>query len=380
MDAGRRRFAPLKKIHAMSDSTKETILVVDDNTINQKTIMNILQGEYSVFPAISGERAMLFLDRKIPDLILLDIMMPDMDGYQVMEKLKANPQWESIPVIFLTSVETHSSEEHALSMGAVDYITKPVVPGVLTRRVALHMELEAYRKSLQLLVIKKTEQLTRTHDAILDILANVTVFRDNETGAHILRTTEYVRILVEAIEQANAPEYKLDSRYARDIIKSAKLHDIGKVAIADSILLKPDRLSPGEFDRIKAHTTCGAMMIDNAIHDLGEESAFLSTAQELIYTHHECWDGSGYPRGLRGTQIPLSGRIMAIADVYDALISRRPYKSAFTHENAMFIIHDEAGTHFDEGLLELCSHCFPQFADIAQSISDAPRDSDLRAW
>ncbi len=364
----------------MDEPARKSILVVDDNPVNMQAILQILQSGYDVFPAISGERALLFLKKRIPDLILLDVQMPGMDGYEVMEKLKATPAWAAIPVIFLTSMEDRKHEEQALVLGAVDYIIKPVVAGVLQRRVQLHLELEAYRKNLETIVAKKTAQLTKTQDAILDILANVTAFRDNETGAHILRTTEYVRVMVDALCTAEHPGYHLEPLYAANIIKSAKLHDIGKVAIADSILLKPDRLTPPEFERIKTHTTFGAMVINKAIQELGEESAFLSTAQELIYTHHECWDGSGYPQGLAGEEIPLSGRIMAIADVYDALISHRPYKDAFTHENAMFILHNEAGTHFDNNIIELCEGAFAQFAEIAKTITDESSRTDYKAW
>ena len=365
----------------MNETVQKNILVVDDSAVNMQVVMTALQqGGHKAYPAISGAAAMTFLRKRIPDLILLDVQMPDMDGYQVITALKANPAWAGIPVIFLTSVESRESEEHALSMGAIDYITKPVVAGVLMRRVTLHLELESYRKSLEVLVEKKTKQLVKTQDAILDLLANVTAVRDNETGAHILRTTEYVRAIVETLHASDQPGYRMSPLYADNIIKSAKLHDIGKVAIADSILLKPDRLTPHEFERIKKHTTIGAMMIGTAIRDLGEDSAFLSTARELVNTHHECWDGSGYPQGLAGGAIPLSGRIMAIADVYDALISRRPYKDAFSHENAMFIITGESGTHFDKTLVGMCKDVFPKFTEIAQSITDGDSANDFRAW
>lgn len=365
----------------MDEIVSKNVLVVDDNAVNMQVVLRILQQEgYKVYPTISGAAALTFLRKKTPDLILLDVQMPDMDGYQVMEELKADSAWAKIPVIFLTSAENRESEENALSLGAVDYITKPVVAGVLTRRVRLHLALESYSKSLEALVDQKTRQLVKTQDAILDILANVTAFRDNETGAHILRTTEYVRLIVEALQAADRPGYQMTPLYADNIIKAAKLHDIGKVAIADSILLKPDRLTPPEFERIKAHVTIGAMMLNNAIQGLGGESAFLSTARELVYTHHECWDGNGYPQGLKGEAIPLSGRIMAIADVYDALISNRPYKNAFTHENAMFIINGGSGSHFDRVIIETCRDVFPRFFEISQTISDENGLNDFRAW
>ncbi len=358
---------------------RKSILVVDDNVVSMQAMLHTLQEEFTVYPAVSGGQAFVLLKKTQPDLILLDVRMPDMDGYQVMERLKLDPLWAQIPVIFLTSMENRESEEHALAMGAVDYITKPVVASILMQRVRLHLELEGYRKNLEGVVEKKTKQLLMAQDAILDILANVTSFRDNETGAHIRRTTGYVRVLVEALQELDVPGCRLDAGYAEHIVKSAKLHDIGKVAIADSILLKPDRLTPDEYERIKSHTTFGAMVVGDAIRELGEESGFLAVAQELIYTHHECWDGSGYPQGLKGEEIPLSGRIMAIADVYDALISHRPYKGPFTHGNAMFIIRSAAGTQFDPNILEHCPDVFERFAEIAQSTGNE-EERDFRAW
>ncbi len=361
-------------------STTKSILVVDDNATNLKMIVEILKGDYRMFPAPSGERALTFLAQTAPDLILLDVEMPGMNGYEVLQRIKATPRLADIPVIFLTALESPDNEEQALASGAVDYILKPINAGVLLRRVQLHLELETYRRRLEMMVEKKTRQLTETQDAILDILANVTAFRDNETGAHITRTSAYVELLVTCLLEKNAPGYQLSEQYAHDIIKSAKLHDIGKIAIADSILLKPDRLTPSEFERIKTHTTFGAIMIDNAMKKLGEESSFLNTAKELVNTHHECWDGTGYPQNLKGEEIPLSGRIMAIADVYDALISRRPYKSAFTHENAMFIIQSESGTHFDKAMIDLCQEVFPKFSDVAQSYRDEDCINEFKAW
>ncbi len=360
--------------------TRKSILVVDDNPTNLKMILEILKNDYKIYPAPSGERALAFLAHTLPDLILLDVEMPDMNGYDVMKAIKAHSPWACVPVIFLTAQESLHGEEQALSMGAVDYILKPISAGVLTRRVQIHVELETYRKNLELAVEQKTEQLQRTQDAILDILANVTAFRDNETGAHILRTTEYVRLIVETLQHSGLPNYQLDSLYAKHIIKAAKLHDIGKVAIADSVLLKPDRLTSSEFERIKSHTTFGAMMIDNAMWNLGDDSAFLKTARELVLSHHECWDGSGYPDGLAREDIPLAGRIMAIADVYDALVSHRPYKRAFTHENAMFIIQKESGTHFDKTIIELCQSAFHRFSDIVSAISDDDFLNEFKAW
>jgi putative two-component system response regulator len=249
-------------------------------------------------------------------------------------------------------------------MGAVDYILKPISAGVVLKRVQLHIELQNYRKSLELLVEAKTNQVQKSQDTILDILANVTAYRDNETGGHIRRTTVYTELIVEKLFAEGNHKYRMTRNYADNIIKSAKLHDIGKVAIADSVLLKPSRLTDAEFAQIKKHPTLGAKMIDNAVRQLGDDSTFLLVAKEIVYSHHEWWNGRGYPLGLSGEDIPLSGRVMAIADVYDALISDRPYKRSFKHQLAMDLIWEEAGTHFDPYLMEIMKDAFCTFNKV----------------
>jgi putative two-component system response regulator len=352
----------------MNGKTQHSILVVDDDATNLRMLHEILSPTYKVYAAPSGERAITFLERQHPDLILLDIEMPGMNGYQVISRLKDNPALASIPVLFLTAQEGRDKEETALRLGAVDYILKPITAGVVLARVNLHIELEVYRKRLELLVGEKTEQLRKTQDSILDILAGVTAWRDSGTGGHITRTTAYSQLVVDCLLDKKHPDYILDPQYGENIVKTSKLHDIGKVAISDSILLKPGKLTPEEFDEIKKHTTFGAQMIDDAIADLGDVSSFLHVAREIVISHHEWWNGSGYPEALLGDRIPVSGRVMAISDIYDSLTSERPYKDAMTHQEAMDIIYREmTGGHFDPLLIELLQDTFPRFEEIAIS-------------
>ena len=350
---------------------QEVILVVDDNSTNLRFLQEILKSDYKVYAAPSGERALAFLENITPDLILLDIEMPGMNGYEVISKLKSDSRWVEIPVIFLTAQEGRDKEQQALMLGAVDYILKPISYGVVRSRVRLHMELEMYKKNLEQLVELKTGQLQKTQDSILDLLSNITAYRDNETGAHIKRTTFYVERIVKCIMEFKAKGYILSREYAINITKSSKLHDIGKVGVPDRILLKPDRLTPEEFDIIKQHSVLGAQILDDAINDLGDDSSpFLFTAREIAVAHHEKWNGTGYPDGLRKEEIPVSARIMAIADVYDALISRRPYKEPFSHEEALNIILDSAGTHFDPNIIDMCQPIFSEFPIIAERYKD----------
>jgi putative two-component system response regulator len=356
-----------------------SILVVDDDATNLRMLQEILKGSYKVFAAPSATRALAFLKRRKPDLILLDVEMPDMNGYQVINKLKENDETADIPVLFLTAQEGRDKEEVALRLGAVDYILKPITAGVVLARVNLHVELEVYRKRLETLVGQKTEQLRNTQDSILDILANVTAWRDSGTGGHIKRTTSYSQLIVNCLMNKSNPNYMITRAYSEHIVRTSKLHDIGKVAISDSILLKPGKLTPEEFNEIKKHTTFGAEMIDDAMAGLGDVSPFLHVAREIVISHHEWWSGSGYPNGLRGSEIPISGRVMAISDIYDSLTSERPYKGAMDHEEAMSIIYKETGTHFDPLLIELLRDTFPSFDGIARSQRQYPADKPSSA-
>ncbi|MDR1979795.1 MAG: response regulator [Synergistaceae bacterium] len=353
------------------------VLIVDDDPTNLRLLQEILKKEYKIHSAPSGERALLFLQKQMPDLILLDVEMPGMGGYEVISRLKEDSRWRDIPVIFLTAQEGREKEEHAISLGAVDYILKPISSGVVTARVKLHLELETYKKHLEQIVAYKTLQLQKAQDSILEILANITAFRDSDTGWHIKRTTLYSQLLVENLLAKNHPDYPIDKNYADHVTKSAKLHDIGKVAVPDSILLKPAKLSMAEFQLIKLHTTYGAQMIDDAIADLGDDSSFLHVAREIVISHHEWWNGTGYPGGLVGAAIPISGRIMAIADVYDSLRSHRPYKVPITHEETLAIMKRETGTHFDPYLMDMSSDIFDAFESVAMEYHDDARHNGM---
>ncbi|MDR0325957.1 MAG: response regulator [Oscillospiraceae bacterium] len=350
----------------IQDGGKPTVIVVDDEATNLSFLKEILQDEFNVRLSPSGERALAFMEKSAPDLLLLDIEMPGMNGYDVIRAVKKREEWREIPILILTGQEDREGEEIAFNLGAVDYIRKPISAGVVKARVRLHMELENHRKNLEGLVETRTEQLEKMQDAILNILANMTSFRDNETGAHIKRTTIYAKVLIENLMKKRHQHYQVDPKYADSVVKSAKLHDIGKVAIPDSILFKPAKLTVEEFEVIKKHSVYGAFILDSAIDELGgDTSLFLNVAREIIIGHHEKWNGSGYPAGIKGDSIPISARIMAIADVYDALISERPYKKPFTHEVAMNIILKDAGTHFDPTLVELSLDVMESFRDIA---------------
>lgn len=349
---------------------QETILVVDDDPTNLRFLQEILKADYKIYAAPSAERALVFLEKKLPDLILLDVEMPGMSGYEMITKLKSDYRWTDIPVIFLTALEGRENEYQAFKLGAVDYITKPISAGVVRARVSTHLQLENYKKNLEELVQAKTSQLLKTQDTILDMLSNVTAYRDNETGAHIKRTTYFVQELINMIVAAGYPGYEITQEQALDIVKGAKLHDIGKVAIPDGILLKPGKLTDAEFEIIKKHATMGGEILDDAIVELGDDSSFLNVAHEIVVSHHEWWSGRGYPYGLEGDQIPISGRIMAIADVYDALISKRPYKEPLSHARALEIIMGDSGTHFDPVMLSICEPAFDRFPEIANTYRD----------
>lgn len=365
--------ALLKELHRVPEFAY-SILIVDDDATNLRLLQEILRKEYKVFAAPSGERALLFLQKQIPDLILLDVEMPGMSGYELIGRLKEDPALHDIPVIFLTAQEGRDKEEQAFHLGAVDYILKPISAGVVNARVKLHLQLETYKKRLEQMVEHKTHQLQKAQDSILDILANITAFRDSDTGWHIERTTLYSKVLVENILKKDHPHYQITRDYADHIVKSAKLHDIGKVAVPDSILLKPARLSAGEFQLIKMHTTYGAQMIDDAIADLGDDSSFLHVAREIVISHHEWWNGTGYPNGLFGDAIPISGRVMAIADVYDSLRSHRLYKMPISHEETLAIMKKETGSHFDPVLMEMSQDVFDTFAVVAMEYHDDERN------
>lgn len=358
-------------------TAKHKILVVDDNENNIDVIVEALKREYMISVALNGRDALELVESHLPDLILLDVMMPGMDGYQVCRRLKADSRFRDIPVIFLTALADEKDEAKGLDIGAVDYITKPFNPRLLERRVKNHIMLKTHMDDLEQMVASRTRLLNLTQDVTIEIVGNLAEYRDQETGGHIKRTKNYVRCLALEIRKRRLfPDYPMDDRYLDLLTKSAPLHDIGKVAVPDSILMKPGRLTPEECEEMKRHVTYGRDIIARSETSLGEES-FLGLAREIAYSHHEKWDGSGYPEGRVNSHIPLPGRMMAIADVYDALISKRVYKPPFPHEKAFRIILEGKGVHFDPDLVDIFQANEAQFRAIALEYADFDEERDV---
>ena len=352
---------------------RRTILIVDDASENIALMSAVLGDSYRTQAAKDGRTALSVCEKDGgPDLILLDVMMPGMDGYEVCRRLKENPHTEEIPVIFITARSDTEAEQRGLDLGAVDYITKPISPPILAARVRTHLRLKSVRdffrdKSdfLEQEVQRRTQQINAIQDATMVALGSLAETRDNETGNHIRRTQHYVRALALTLSQDAALARSLTPEIIGMLFKSAPLHDIGKVGIPDSILLKPGKLTAEEFEVMKTHTTLGRNAIMAAEKLLATPKSFLHFARQIAWTHHERWDGTGYPQGLSGNAIPLPGRIMAVVDVYDALVSKRVYKPAMSHEAALTIIRAGSGSHFDTAVVE----GFLEIADLLPTIS-----------
>ena len=366
----------------MEDMKKSTILIVDDEVSTLRVLHQILGADYAVFTAKSGREAIGKVKEVLPDLVLLDIVMPGIDGYKTIRHIKADPAVSRIPVIFLTSKDDAESEVDGLALGAVDYIAKPFDVSLLKKRIQLHLLVEEqknrlreqnerlrdYNVNLQKMVDEKTEKIMRMQDAILNTIAEVIEFRDSTTGGHIERTQLYVKALVEKMIEQKKYLEEIDGVDIKPLIQSAPLHDLGKVKIPDSILNKPGKLTSDEIEVMKRHTILGKEAIHKIAERAGEsDNDLLRHAAVMAYSHHEKWDGTGYPLGLKGKAIPLQGRLMAIADVYDALVSERPYKKAYPHEKAVEIIREGKGAHFDPVLTELFEGLAESFDNISQS-------------
>ena len=352
------------------EADRKTIFLVDDDITNLTIGDNALSDYYNVFTINSGATLLKMLERRIPDLILLDVEMPEMNGYETIKRIKLNPATSNIPVIFLTAQSACEDELEGLSLGAIDYILKPFLPILLRKRIEIHLlvesqkhELIRFNNNLMDMVEAKTKTVVELRNAILYTMAGLVEYRDVTTGKHIERTQAYLRVLLNAlIESGKYPEEA--ARWDLDLVlQSAQLHDVGKIAIKDDILLKPGKLTPEEYERIKEHTTYGKNIIDE-IKTLTTEQAFLDYARVFAGSHHEKWDGSGYPEGLKGEEIPLLGRVMAVVDVYDALISNRSYKNALPHGEAVKIIIDGSGTQFDPRMIEIFVKVTDQFDEI----------------
>ncbi len=352
---------------------KQTILVVDDISENIELLEAILSLDYKVKVALNGEKALeIVRSKEPPELILLDIMMPDMDGYEVCRRLKASAVTKKIPVIFVTAKSEVTDETRGFEVGAVDYITKPVSPSIVRARVKTHLTLYDQNRMLEEKVKERTKELAHTQDVTIHGLAVLAETRDNETGGHIMRTQRYILALAEYLVAHFKFRDFLDNDTIELLFKSAPLHDIGKVGVSDSILLKPGKLTHEEFEEMKKHTTYGQKAIIKAEEALGRDrsNSFLRFAREIAYAHHEKWDGSGYPQGLTEDDIPIPGRLMAVADVYDALISRRVYKPPFPHEKAVAIMAEGRGTHFDPDMIDALLELEKGFRQIASKFAD----------
>ncbi|MFC1494556.1 two-component system response regulator [Thermodesulfobacteriota bacterium] len=365
-----------------SSQIKQKILIVDDTPENIQILMSLLKDEYAIVAAINGQKALqMAVVNPVPDLILLDIMMPGLDGYQVIEKLKEDDKTKNIPVIFVTAMTQEEDEQKGLDLGAVDYIAKPFRPGLVKSRVKNHIELKRHRDHLEELVEERTEELVRTQDATINSLATLAEYRDPETGGHIKRTQNYVKAL--AVKLKDHPKFSdfFTDETINELFKSAPLHDVGKVGVPDHILMKPGKLTDEEFEEMKKHTTYGYETIFRVELELGGgmERSFMSFAGEIAHTHQEKWDGSGYPQGLKEEDIPISGRLMALADVYDALISRRVYKAPFTHSKAIAIIEEGKGQHFDPDMTDAFLEIHEEIRMIAIEYADHDEEREALA-
>ena len=363
---------------------KATLLVVDDVPENLLLMSELLRPHYHLRVASGGEKALQIARRSPPDLILLDVMMPDMDGYEVCRRLKEDPSTSDTPILFLTAKDQAEDESHGLELGATDYLGKPFEPTVLLARVRSQLRLKAAADQLRARnaeldreVEQRTHELQAVHDVTILALASLAETRDNETGNHLRRTQNYVRALALRLREQPRFAAQLDDQAIELLYKSAPLHDIGKVGIPDHILLKPGRFEPHEFEVMKRHPRLGYEALVKAEELLGMQVPFLRIAKDIALCHHEKWDGSGYPQGLHGEAIPLSARLMAIADVYDAVISRRVYKPEMPHEKAVAIIREGCGSHFDPAVVEAFLSLEEEFQDIARRYADT--DESLQA-
>ena len=372
---------------------KADVLMLDDQPENLHLLTNLLAGDFRVHPFSDASKFMAYIEQGKPtDLVLLDVVMPGRDGYEVCTWLRTRRELEHVPIIFLTSLTSAEDERKGLGLGANDYIGKPFSPPIVLTRVRHHVslgrtlriiadqndhldekvrertvELERANTALRL----KSEEIEKVQDATIIAFSSLAETRDNETGLHLRRTQNYVRELAGELKRHPRFAAELDDTAIQLLYKSAPLHDIGKVAIPDHILLKPGKLTPEEFDIMKTHAAAGRDAIAAAENGMGEGSSFLSAARDIAYGHHEKWDGSGYPQGLAGEAIPLFARIMAVADVYDALISNRVYKAGMPHAKAAGIITEGRGGHFDP---DICDHFLliqQRFASIAAELNDA---------
>ena len=373
--------APTRKpepLRVLLPHERPIVLIVDDSPDSVLLLTETLKDKYRTKIATSAALAMKSaLRHPQPDIILMDVVMPEMDGFELCKAFKSLSDAPDIPIIFITGKIQPEEEAHGLAIGAVDYITKPISAPVVLARIATHLKLiqatralQAHNDQLEDLVRRRTEELARVQDATIAAMASLAETRDDETGNHIFRTQRYVKALAHSLKNHPRFAYELTDESIELLFKSAPLHDIGKVSVPDHILKKAGPLTDEEFEAVKLHTTKGGDTIRSVESRLGESSDFLRFAREIAYSHQEYWDGTGYPDGLAGDEIPISARLMAVADVYDALISRRRYKAPFSHETAVSMMEQGRGTHFDPDVLDAFLHIKEQFRAIAAEFAD----------
>lgn len=347
----------------------ESVLVVDDVEINRVILKEILSDEYEVLEAENGQEAIdiLFNIGYLPQAVLLDIMMPGVDGFDVLTAIKSNPATAQIPVLFITSADASTNESRGLNEGAVDFIAKPFNADVVKARLGNHIQLKKYRQNLEYQLDRKMAEIVEIHERTLETIASLIEYRSLESGEHIRRTSELTKIMVAQLIGHSDYVRELMRLDGKTIIKAVALHDIGKIAIPDSILLKPGKLTQDEFDVIKTHSAIGCDIIQSMMKDAPDTTGYLERAREICRSHHERWDGKGYPDGLSGTDIPLAARILSVVDVYDALVNVRCYKPAMSHEDAVNIIRGASGTQFDPVIVKAFEQVHEQFAKLVVS-------------
>ena len=341
---------------------QKTIFVVDDNDTNLMVAKETLKNDYRVITLPSAAKMFAFFEKLVPDLILLDIEMPEMDGFDALRRLKTSTLHSNIPVIFLTSMTDATVEVRGFQLGVVDFITKPFSAPVLLNRIKTHLDMDE-------IVKERTQQIQRLKNAIVFSFADIVEKRDKNTGGHIDRTSEYIRVLLEAMVKRGVHDDLLKNINHDSFISSARLHDVGKISIPDSILNKPDKLTDAEFAIMKTHAAIGEATIVQMASRASDDE-FLQNAKLFAGYHHERWDGLGYPYGLKGSKIPIQGRVMAVVDVYDALMSDRPYKKAFSAEETEKIIKSGAGVQFDPYITDVFIEVADKFREINKRISD----------
>ncbi|MBS2034448.1 response regulator [bacterium] len=344
---------------------KARLLIIDDTPANIHVLLEGLKDSYSITAATRGDRGLELARQSPPDLILLDVVMDGMDGYQVLEALRQDVRTSAVPVIFVTAQTDEKDEARGLALGALDYITKPFRINIVRARIQNHLELKSHRDRLEQMVQEQVREMLNSHITTIFAMSKLAESRDDETGTHLERTRQYCRLLATHLKESGSYPELIDADFVHRIFQASPLHDIGKVAIPDGILKKPGKLTQEEFEIMKTHTLRGAETLAS-VTQVHPHNEFLKFGLEIARSHHEKWDGSGYPDQLMGTQIPLAARIMAVADVYDALTSKRCYKDAMSHQEALEIIQSQSGFHFEPALVDALLAVQARFMEVLQ--------------